>query len=63
MNYIKGIFKDISEIQARILFFRLEDVPSLKLKNFFNVPPLKSKAQSWAKEKENIPKQEKDQLH
>lgn len=39
MNYIKGIFKDRSEIQARILVFRLEDVVSLKLKNFFNERP------------------------
>lgn len=60
MNYIKGIFKDRSEIQARMLFFRLEDVVSLKLKNFFNVAPLKTKAQGWTKEKENVPKQEKN---
>lgn len=60
MNYIKGTFKDISELQARILFFWLEDVVSLKLKNFFNVAPLKTKAQSWTKENENVPKQEKN---
>lgn len=45
MNYIKDIFKDRSEIQATILFFRLEDVVSRNLEHFFKVAPLKTKAQ------------------
>lgn len=57
MNQITGIFKDRSEIWARILFFRLKDTIPLKLRSSsLMCGTTYNQLSSWTKEKKNLPK-------
>lgn len=61
---MKGNFKDRSKIQAKILFFWLKDMISLKLKNFFHVwHHLKPKLRVEPRKRKNVPKQENQQAY